>query len=144
MSDGDEPYAIPLGYVYDETENTVYFHCAKDGKKIEFLKKNPKVWGLVVLDQGIMEGACVNHYASAMFSGKVEFVPDTSEKMRVMNLFAEKLSRDAEGVKQRLQKIFGGGEEALDRVVFAKIVVEELTGKRSTEMTIEKLLELTG
>ena len=40
---------------------------------------------------------------------------------------AEKLSRDAEGVKQRLQKIFGGGEEALDRVVFAKIVVEELT-----------------
>ena len=62
----------------------------------------------------------------------------------VMNLFAEKLSRDAEGVKQRLQKIFGGGEEALDRVVFAKIVVEELSGKRSTEMTIEKLLELTG
>ncbi len=62
----------------------------------------------------------------------------------VMNLFAEKLSRDVEGVKQRLQKIFWDGEEALDRVVFAKIVVEELTGKRSTEMTIEKLLELTG
>jgi len=53
-------------------------------------------------------------------------------------------ARDAEGVKQRLQKICRGGEEALDRVVFAKIVVEELTGKRSTEMTIEKLLELTG
>lgn len=144
MSDGDEPYAVPLGYVYDEAENTVYFHCAKEGKKIEFLKRNPKVWGLVVLDRGIMEGACVNLYASAMFSGKVEFVHDASEKTRVMNLFAEKLSRDVEGVKQRLQKIFGGGETTPDSVVFAKIVIEGLTGKRSTEMTIEKLLELTA
>lgn len=144
MADGDEPYAVPLGYVYDEAENTVYFHCAKDGKKMEFLKRNPKVWGLVVLDEGIMEGACVNLYASAMFSGRVEWVSDISEKIRVMNLFAEKLSRDVEGVKLRIQKIFGGGEAALAGVVFAKIVVEELTGKRSTEMTAEKLLELTA
>ncbi|MCX6649743.1 MAG: pyridoxamine 5'-phosphate oxidase family protein [Candidatus Bathyarchaeota archaeon] len=144
MADGDEPYAVPLGYVYDEAENTVYFHCAKDGKKMEFLKRNPKVWGLVVLDEGVMEGACVNLYASAMFSGRVEWVSDISEKIRVMNLFAEKLSRDVEGVKLRIQKIFGGGEAALAGVVFAKIVVEELTGKRSTEMTAEKLLELTA
>jgi hypothetical protein len=120
----------------------IYFHCAGKGKKMEFLKKNPKVWGLVVLDQGIMEGACVNLYASAMFSGRVEFVQDSSEKSIVMNLFAEKLSKDINGVKQRLQKIFGGGGSALNGVLFGKIVIDELTGKRSTEMTIEKLLEI--
>jgi nitroimidazol reductase NimA-like FMN-containing flavoprotein (pyridoxamine 5'-phosphate oxidase superfamily) len=140
MSVDDEPYAVPLGYVYDERGNVIYFHCAREGKKMEFLKKNPKAWGLLVLDRGIMVGACVNLYASAMFSGRVEFVQDSSEKTMVMNLFAEKLSKDINRVKQRLQKIFGGEGSALDSVIFGKIVIDELTGKRSTEMTAEKLL----
>jgi nitroimidazol reductase NimA-like FMN-containing flavoprotein (pyridoxamine 5'-phosphate oxidase superfamily) len=144
MADSGEPYAVPLGYVYNEKENIVYFHCAKDGKKIEYLKKNPKVWGVVVLDEGIQEGACVNLYASTMFSGRVEWVSDADEKRKAMNLFAERLSADVDGVKQRLEKIFGGGEAALASVVFGKIKVEELTGKRSTEMTTEKLLQLTA
>jgi uncharacterized protein len=144
MADADEPYAVPLGYIYDEETNTIYFHCAKDGKKVEFLKRNPRVWAVVVLDEGVQEGACVNLYASAMFSGRVEWVEEASEKKKAMNLFAEKLSRDAASVKQRLQAIFGSNESALAGVVFAKIKVEELTGKRSTEMTAEKLLELTA
>lgn len=86
----------------------------------------------------------MNLYASAMFSGRVEFVQDNSEKTKVMSLFAEKLSTDVNGVKQRLKKIFDGEGSALDSVVFGKIVIEELTGKRSTEMTLEKLLEIIG
>jgi nitroimidazol reductase NimA-like FMN-containing flavoprotein (pyridoxamine 5'-phosphate oxidase superfamily) len=144
MADGGEPYAVPLGYVYDEAVDIIYFHCAKEGKKMQFLKKNPRVWCVVTLDEGVQEGACVNLYASAMFSGRVEWVTDAEEKRRVMNLFAEKLSRDSESVKQRLKGLFAGGEAALSGVVFAKVKVEELSGKRSTEMTVEKLLELTG
>jgi nitroimidazol reductase NimA-like FMN-containing flavoprotein (pyridoxamine 5'-phosphate oxidase superfamily) len=144
MSAGDDPYAVPLGYVYDERGNVIYFHCAREGKKMDFLRKNPKAWGVIVLDQGIMECTCVNLYASAMFSGRVEFVQDKTEKTMVMNLFAEKLSRDVSGVKQRLQKIFGGEGSAIEKVVFGKIVIDELTGKRSTEMTAEKLLEIAG
>ena len=51
MSAGDEPHAVPLGYVYDERGNLIYFHCAREGKKMDFLKKNPKAWGIIVLDQ---------------------------------------------------------------------------------------------
>jgi uncharacterized protein len=143
MANSDEPYAVPLGYVYDEEENEVYFHCAKEGKKIEFLKKNSKVWGVVVLDEGVQKGGCVNLYASAMFSGKVEWINGASEKAKIMNLFAERLSRDVDGTKQRLKKMFEAGEVPPVGVVFAKIKVKELTGKHSTEMTAEKLLELT-
>ncbi len=144
MVDGKEPYAVPMGYVYHEAEDVVYFHCAKEGRKIEAIRGNPRVWGLVVLDEGIQSGACVNLYASAMFSGKVEWVNDAAEKRRIMTLFAEMLSRDVEGVKQRLEKLFGSGDAATAGVLFGRIKVEELTGKRSTEMTEEKLLELTA
>jgi uncharacterized protein len=144
LADGGEPYAVPMGYVYDEEENAVYFHCAKEGKKIEFLNMNPQVWGLVVIDEGVQSGGCVNLYASAMFLGKVVWVSDAAEKTRAMNLFAERLSSDVEGTKQRLKKMFEAGEALPAGVVIAKIRIEELTGKRSTEMTIEKLLELTA
>jgi len=144
MADGDEPYAVPLDYVYDEEENAVYFHCAREGKKIEFLKKNPRVWGLVVLNQGFGEGQCVNLYASAMFSGRVEFIADSAAKLRVLNLFAEKASRDTAGVKQRLQQAAEGDKRVFDSMLLARVGVEELTGKRSTEMTVEKLLEATA
>ena len=144
LADGGEPYAVPMGYVYDEKENVVYFHCAKEGKKMEFIKRSPRTWGVVVVDQGIMEGACVNMYASVMFSGRIEFVEDSAEKAKVMNHFAEKLSSNVEGVKARVQNLFGGDGSALNGVIFAKIRLEELTGKRSTEMTVEKLLKIIG
>ena len=144
LADGEEPYAVPMGYVYDEDENAVYFHCSKEGKKIEIIKKNPRTWGVVVFDRGILKGACVNMYASVMFSGSVEFIEDKAEMAKVMNIFAERLSSDIDGVKNRVKTLFGGEGNALGNVVFGKIRLEELTGKRSTEMTIEKLFELAS
>jgi uncharacterized protein len=43
LSKGNEPYLVTLSYGYDKTENALYFHCGKEGQKIDFLKSNPKV-----------------------------------------------------------------------------------------------------
>jgi nitroimidazol reductase NimA-like FMN-containing flavoprotein (pyridoxamine 5'-phosphate oxidase superfamily) len=36
MLDGDQPYIIPLNFGY--AENTIYIHCAREGKKIDLIK----------------------------------------------------------------------------------------------------------
>jgi len=41
MADGDQPYVVPLNFGY--RDETVYFHCATQGRKIDVLKANPKV-----------------------------------------------------------------------------------------------------
>jgi nitroimidazol reductase NimA-like FMN-containing flavoprotein (pyridoxamine 5'-phosphate oxidase superfamily) len=122
LFDDDEHYVVPLSYVYDEAENSVHFHCAKEGKKIEFIKRNPRAWELVVINKGIIEGACVNMYASAMSSGRVVFIEEEAEKAKVMNLFAERISSDVGGVKTRVQKLFGGEGTSLGNVIFGKII----------------------
>lgn len=38
MIDGDEPYLVPLNYGYQN--NALYIHCAKEGRKINIIKKN--------------------------------------------------------------------------------------------------------
>ena len=41
MVEGTSPYVVPLCFGYDD--NTLYFHSAIEGKKIEILKKNNSV-----------------------------------------------------------------------------------------------------
>ena len=42
---GDEgyPYTIPINFYYDEKDNCIYFHGAKEGHKIDAIKKCDKV-----------------------------------------------------------------------------------------------------
>ena len=43
--DGDEAYIVPMNFGYDINgeEITLYFHCAKEGRKIDLLPKQSKV-----------------------------------------------------------------------------------------------------
>jgi len=39
MSRNNEPYLVTLSHGYDRNQNCIYFHCAKEGKKIDFLNE---------------------------------------------------------------------------------------------------------
>ena len=41
LGDEDYPYAVPLSYVYRDSK--IYFHCAKNGHKLDAIAKNNKV-----------------------------------------------------------------------------------------------------
>ena len=45
MADEGSPYVVPLSFAYrfDGETLTLYFHSAKEGRKIEILRKNPAV-----------------------------------------------------------------------------------------------------
>ena len=44
MNDGPAPYVVPLNFGYTFEENLVfYFHCAKQGHKLDCLKRDPNV-----------------------------------------------------------------------------------------------------
>ena len=39
----DEPYIVPLSPAYDPEANALFFHTAKEGRKIECIEANPRV-----------------------------------------------------------------------------------------------------
>lgn len=45
MYDGEYPYVVPLSFGYEEKEDTlvVYFHCAREGKKLDLLARDARV-----------------------------------------------------------------------------------------------------
>lgn len=42
IGDDGYPYGVPINYVYDEKENALYFHGAKEGHKIDAIKRAAK------------------------------------------------------------------------------------------------------
>ncbi len=137
-----EPYVVPLNHVYDEEENVLFFHCASEGKKLTYMRENPRVWGLAVLDLGFGEGQCINLYASVMFAGKVSFVEGLEEKLQVLRLLSMKIHDNPELALERLEKL--ADTDVFTGMVVGRIELEEITGKRSTEMTVEKIIQLTS
>ena len=56
MCERNIPYLVTVTHGYDKDKNALYFHCAKEGKKIDILKQNNVVWGQALIDNGYVEG----------------------------------------------------------------------------------------
>lgn len=54
LSDEGQPYIVPLCFSYDG--KALYFHCAKEGRKIDILRKNSNVCFEFDIVEGIVEG----------------------------------------------------------------------------------------
>ena len=70
VSKNGEPYGLPLSYCV--VDDSIYFHCAVDGKKLEHFKNNKSVSFCVVGNTEILQSKFSTKYESVILSGKIE------------------------------------------------------------------------
>jgi uncharacterized protein len=126
MCKDQEPYLVSLNYGFDPEVKCFYFHCAHEGKKLDYLRANPIVWGQVIQDHGYLDGECSHAFRSVEFRGQVTLLDDLEAKRAAFNLMIEQLESDPEAIKQRSLQT-----ARLKKVVVGKIQVEYLRGKRN-------------
>ena len=127
LTDGDEPYVVPMnyGYTMDDSGNLVlYLHGATQGKKLDLMRKNPKVFFELECDIKPFEGDVACRYGTAykslMGRGKAIILEYPKEKMEGLSLF----------MKTQTGKDFEFNERLVKVVSVIKIVVSEYTAKR--------------
>jgi nitroimidazol reductase NimA-like FMN-containing flavoprotein (pyridoxamine 5'-phosphate oxidase superfamily) len=130
MSMDNQPYLVSLSHGYDENRNCIYFHCASEGKKLDFLKANNAIWGQVLLDYGYVQGECDHNFASVHFRGKVIFITDHNEKLHAIQVMMRQLDKCADALVAKLN------QEKLKTIVIGRIDIDFMTGKKSKELTI--------
>jgi nitroimidazol reductase NimA-like FMN-containing flavoprotein (pyridoxamine 5'-phosphate oxidase superfamily) len=126
MSKDNEPYLVTVNYGFDEAGRCFYFHCGKVGKKIDYLKANPVVWGQVLEDNGYIDGECNHAFRSVHFRGRVTFLESDADRRHAISLMIDHLESNPETVKQRFAK-----PDALDDAVLVRVQVEEMTAKEN-------------
>lgn len=130
LSMDDQPYLVSLSHGYDEKENCLYFHCAKEGKKLHYLRANNNIWGQALVDFGYYEGQCTHLYATVQFSGKVALIEDVNEKRRAIECMIRQIDKNPEKLLTDLN------EDRLKDATIGRINLQYISGKKSKEVTI--------
>ncbi len=119
-TDENEGYGVPLNYVL--WDNSIYFHCALEGNKLNFIKVNNKVSFCIVGKTEVLPSKFGTKYESAIIFGKAVEVEDAEKKEALLQII-KKYSADyiQEGMLY-IDKFF-------DKTKILKIEIEQMTGK---------------
>ena len=96
-----KPYVVALNFVF--FENSIFFHGAKEGRKIEAINSNPNAAFLVVKPYSFIPSyfsdtmaACpaTQFFASVLIEGKLKFIEDGDKKAEVLNALMKKFQKE--------------------------------------------------
>jgi nitroimidazol reductase NimA-like FMN-containing flavoprotein (pyridoxamine 5'-phosphate oxidase superfamily) len=127
----NEPYLATLSHGYDRERNCIYFHCAKEGKKVDILNEQNEVWGQALMDKGYIQGSCDHLYATTQFKGRVTFVESKDEKKHALEVMINALEDNPQEVMDSQLS-----EKSIEGVQIGRIDIEHMSGKKSEKVII--------
>ncbi|WEU40140.1 MAG: pyridoxamine 5'-phosphate oxidase family protein [Candidatus Odinarchaeum yellowstonii] len=119
------PYLVTVTYVFDFGDYCFYFHCANTGRKIDYIRANPVVYGEILEDDGYLDGECLHAFRTVQFTGEAEIIVDEEIKRRALSMLIEKHESNPEMSKKRFMR-----EGKIEKTAIIRIKVYEFTGKK--------------
>ena len=123
MSEENRPYIVPLSFGYKD--DTLYFHSALEGRKLDILRKNNKVCFEFDIDHEVVEAddACkwTMNYQSVIGFGNGSIIDELESKRKALNIIMQHYSRNSYEYPDKIVK----------KIVIIKVEIEHMTGKKS-------------
>ena len=115
------PYCIPISPVLKD--NTIYFHCALEGKKLVNIAHNNAVCISGVRQTKLVPEKFTTEFESAIAFGHCVMVQDDAEKIMALRLICEKYAAE------NLDEFENAIKRSLTRTGIGKIEITNITGK---------------
>ncbi len=131
MCKDNEPYLVTVSHGYDKKKHCLYFHCAHDGKKIDYIKTNSTVWGQALVDHGYAPGKCDHLFETVMFQGTVSFPAEVEEKRHALDVMINQLEPEPKTVWDAQVT-----EKSVKRVNIGRIDISYMSGKRAKKVIV--------
>lgn len=123
MADDNGPYIVPLCFGF--RDNTLYFHSATRGKKLDILRNNPRICFEFEGDSTVLNGekACEFsiRYNSVIGFGTATFVEHPQAKRDALDVI----------MAQYTDGKFDYTDSAIGKIAIIKVDIDSLTGKAS-------------
>ena len=120
------PYIVPVSFGAEMVDGkaVVYFHCARQGMKLDLLKANPHVCveGDIFIKTETTDHGITTRYESVIGFGECVLVENTDEIVHGLQLLTEHYGYH----NYSLEHCRG-----LEHLFVGKIVIDEITGKRN-------------
>ena len=126
LGDDGYPYGVPLDHLYCEEDDRIYFHCAKNGHKIDAITSCDKA-SYCTYDTGYRkEGEWALNIKSVIIFGRIRLVDDEEKARKICTALVKKFTDDEEYLEKELKN-------ALARVQCLELIAEHMTGKLVNE-----------
>ena len=121
------PYGVPLNFIY--LNNSIYFHSAKVGKKIEAIKENPNASFTVIYQDEIVPLKLTSYFRSVIVFGKAKILTDETKIKDIMLKLGRKYAPnlDEERIESEINK-------AQNHFSVFKLEILKMTGKQAIEL----------
>lgn len=122
------PYCLPLSFV--RVEDELYFHCAREGRKIDLLRRFPQVCITFVGEDRpvfVPPAMYTTYFQSVIVAGTASEVTDPAEKTGALRALCQKVTPSHMGGFE------SAIENSLDVTALWKVHMEEITGKAKLE-----------
>ena len=127
LSDEDRAYVVPLNLAWRTADGkmTLYFHCAKEGRKIDLIRKNPNACFEADCSFSLVKGSSACRW-SALFEsvigeGRAALVDDPEEKREALDLLMKRYGFEG-------TPVYGPAE--LAEVMVIRLELDEISAKR--------------
>jgi nitroimidazol reductase NimA-like FMN-containing flavoprotein (pyridoxamine 5'-phosphate oxidase superfamily) len=123
LRDNGMPYIIPMNFGCKD--NTLYFHSARTGHKIDLLERDPRISfqceseARQVRDEG--SGKWMVRTLSVMAEGRAAFIAEPEDKREAMKLI---MSRYSGGME------FEYSDETLGEMALIRVPIETIQGRK--------------
>lgn len=115
------PYCVPVTIAREG--NRVYFHSAKEGRKTDCMRGDPRVSMACVGDTQRARDEFTTRFESAVLFGRAREVEDREEKVHALRLICQRHTPENMG------NFDGAIEKSLGVTAVWRVDVEEITGK---------------
>ena len=119
------PYAVPVNFVYLPEKQQVCFHCAREGHKLDAIRRDPKVC-LTLWTDGVRQEDGFDDVESVVIFGRAECVTDDAQREAIARQLGNKYFPDPEMTVRNI-------EQALLRTEIVAVTIDYMTGKRVHE-----------
>ncbi len=124
LGDMGYPYTVPLNYVY--MDNRIYFHCAREGHKLEAMRGCDKVSFCVIDMDEVVPETLSTDYRSVIVFGRAREVENRAELFGALRSIGEKYDVNRENMEKEL------ADPGLPVVI--AIEIEHISGKQSKSL----------
>jgi len=120
LGDDDYPYTVAMNHVY--LDGKLYFHCAREGHKIDAIEKCDKV-SYCVMDEGVkIDDNWWYTFKNVVVFGRMSKVTDDDLIDNVLYMMGDKFNATAEYMVAEMKS-------ARDRVLILQLDIEHISGK---------------
>lgn len=123
------PYGVPLNYVL--VGETLYFHSALAGRKIDAIASCDRASFCVLCDTTVVPAEFTTYFCSVIAEGRMRVVEDAEEKRSTLFALGLKYNDDAAACEAEMAS-------GIDRCVMLALEIEHVSGKEGRELAARR------